>query len=610
MESLTVASKLDWDGASENRFFSSAFATQVAVAMIVALTLASLVGCNDADTSEGKATKSKTTAIDSSKSKLPKESASKDEASKASTLESPFRWKQHTKDIGFDFVYRNGEESWLYAMIETLGGGSGLVDYDRDGDDDLFLPGGGDIASDKTISFANHSFFRRSGNLQFQQTAKLAAVESSSSYSTGVAIGDYDQDGFDDVLITGYGGQQLLRNMGDGTFEDCTEVSGLVDRRWSACAAWCDLNNDSQLDAYVSHYAQWNWDLEKPCFSRSGQRDRCVPADFEGEADQILIQSGDGAFRDESAASPAMPSRGLAVAAGDWDIDGDIDLYVVNDVHPNLFLLNDGQARFEEIGSRSGTSLGSRSVPDGSMGIGVGDFDGNGLPDFLVTNYQDEYCELYANQGKAYYRLATRPAGLMGLGSRNVCWGTNFLDADLDGDEDLMVVAGHTSRYPSGTTTQQLPYMLENVDKKRLVNHGGKSGDFFAKTFPARGHATGDLDGDGDLDCIVSMVEQPSVILENDTPSQGRYLFVDLVGTKCNRNAIGAYVECRIGANKLVRHRYSGGSFASSNSPTLHFGLGDIQQIDEVTVHWPSGETTVLANVKPDQRITVIENIQ
>ncbi len=538
------------------------------------------------------------------------ESKSKQRTTAAANAESPFRWVQHSKDIGVDFVYRNGEESWLYGMIETIGGGIGLVDYDRDGDDDLFLPGGGNIANDKSISPVENSFFRRNGKLQFQQIASQAFVDGSTCYSFGATIGDYDQDGYPDIFVTGYGGQQIFQNMGDGTFEDVSQRADLQNKEWSSCAAWCDLNNDGNLDLYVTHYAKWNWDLEKPCFSRSGQRDRCVPADFEGEADQILIQDGTGALLDQSGSSPAKPSRGLGVVAGDWDVDGDIDLYVANDVNPNIYLLNDGHAKFEEIGSRSGTSLGSRSVPDGSMGIGVGDFDGNGLPDFLVTNYQDEYCELYANQGNAYYRLGTRPAGLMALGSRNVCWGTNFLDADLDGDEDVMVVSGHTSRFPSGTTLQQLPYMLENLEKKRLINHSGKSGDFFANTYPARGHAVGDFDDDGDVDCIVSMIEQPTIVLENRSEHLGHYLFVDLVGTKSNRDAIGAYVECKLGDGKIVRHRYSGGSYASSNSASLHFGLGSAKSIDQVTVHWPLGGTTVLENVPVDQKIQVIESVQ
>jgi enediyne biosynthesis protein E4 len=568
-----------------------------------------LAGC-DNSSSNSKSVKPASPAAKKTASEKTADSTSIQKSAAAASPDSPFRWVEHSKDIGIDFVYRNGEGAWLYGMIETIGGGIGLIDYDRDGDDDLFLPGGGDISSDKTISPVAHSFFRRTGALQFEQVASPTRTNGSTCYSYGAAIGDYDQDGLPDVFVTGYGGQQIFQNMGDGTFEDVTERANLQDKNWSSCAAWCDLNNDGQLDVYVSHYAKWSWDLEKPCFSRSGQRDRCVPADFEGESDQILIQDGAGSFLDQSASSPAKPSRGLGVAAGDWDVDGDIDVYVANDVNPNIFLLNDGHAKFEEIGSRSGTALGSRSVPDGSMGIGVGDFDGNGLPDFLVTNYQDEYSELYTNQGTAYYRLGTRPAGLMALGSRNVCWGTNFLDADLDGDEDVMVVSGHTSRFPSGTTLQQLPYMLENVDKKRMINHSGKSGDFFANTFSARGHAVGDFDQDGDPDCIVSMIEQPTIVLENRSEHLGHYLFVDLVGTKGNRDAIGAYVECVMGDKKIIRHRYSGGSYASSNSASLHFGLGSAQTIDQVIVHWPLGGTSVLNNVSVDRKIQVIEAVE
>jgi hypothetical protein len=507
-------------------------------------------------------------------------------------------------------VYRNGENAFLYAMIEANGGGPGILDYDRDGDLDLFFPGGGELTKAPQVVPLEHQIYRNRGDGFFERLVDQAGSTASRCYSFGVNVGDYDQDGFADIMVTGWGGQQLFRNQGDGTFLDATESVGLTDRGWSSCSAWCDIEGDGLPDLYVSHYARWSPETEKVCYSRTGQRDRCVPSDYEGEPDQLLRQTGEGVFEDVSAKATAPASRGLGVAAGDWDIDGDIDLYVANDVHANLYFENRSEGLFTELGTRSGTAIGSRSVVDGSMGIGVGDYDGNGFPDFLVTNYQDEYCELYANQGKNYFKLATRNAGLMTLGTRNVAWGVAMLDIDHDGDEDALVVAGHTSRNPQGSTNKQRPYCLENQDQKRLVSLGTQAGDFFDENLPARGLATGDIDGDGDLDAVVSLLEEPARLLFNQTPTVGHWLQVELVGTKCNRDAIGAWVEVQAAGKRWVRHRFSGGSYASSHAAPLHFGLGNLEKIDRLVVHWPGQKEAVLVDIAVDQRAVLVQGAE
>ena len=520
------------------------------------------------------------------------------------------RWRSAGKDHGVDAVYRNGENAFLYAMIEANGGGPGIFDYDRDGDQDLFFPGGGELTKAPQVVPVEHSIFRNLGGGFFERLIDQAGSMASRCYSFGVNVGDYDQDGFADVLITGWGGQQLFRNQGDGTFLDATESVGLKDRGWSSCSAWCDIEGDGLPDLYVSHYARWTPETEKVCYSRTGQRDRCVPSDYEGEPDQLLRQSGGGFFEDVSTKAAAPASRGLGVAAGDWDVDGDIDLYVANDVHANLYFENRSDGKFTELGTRSGTAIGSRSVVDGSMGIGVGDYDGNGFPDFLVTNYQDEYCELYANQGKNYFKLATRNAGLMTLGTRNVAWGAAMLDIDHDGDEDALVVAGHTSRNPQGSTNKQRPYCLENQDRKRLVSLGIQAGDFFDESLPARGLATGDIDGDGDLDAVVSLLEEPARLLFNETQAEGSWLQLELVGTKCNRDAIGAWVEVQAGGKRWVRHRFSGGSYASTHAAPLHFGLGKLEKIDRLVIHWPGQKEAVLEDVPLNRRAVIVQGVE
>lgn len=568
-------------------------------------------------------------------------SASKGPASMGPTQEHRIRFSSVAKQAGIDFRYQNGEALWLVAMIESNGGGVGWIDFDRDGRWDLFLPGGGQLTSERKPIMVANGLFRQTTQKQFAPAADQAGVETGVCYSFGVAVGDYDADGFADLFVTGYGGQQLLRNLGDGTFEDATALSGFSHRGWSSSAAWFDAENDGDLDLYIAHYGIWSPETDKRCSNGSGELDRCAPADYVGESDELWINQGDGRFEDRSEYFKAFSYRGIGVIACDFDHDGDTDLYVSNDEDPNVLFDNqlgeqlvggkrgsqipeDGQTPelFKEVGATSGTALGSRSIVDGSMGLALGDFDGNLKPDLLVTNYQNEYCELYLNQGKQYFTLGTRSSGLMALGQAVVGWGTAFGDLDLDGDEDLLVIAGHTSRKPIKSSNLQKPYLLENKDRKRLVSCGESTGEFFRQVHAGRGMAIADYDNDGDIDFAVSMIEQPMELLRNDTP-KGNYLVVDLVGLRCNRDAIGAWLELELqeesptGASglepspmsrKLLKHRFAGGSYASSHASSLHLGLGSTPRIKRLTVHWPGGKIETLSDLLPNQRIIVIES--
>ena len=563
--------------------------------------------------------------------------ASNSTASMGPTQEHRIRFSSVAKQTGIDFRYQNGEALWLVAMIESNGGGVGWIDFDRDGRWDLFLPGGGQLTSERKPIMVANGLFRQTTQQGFAPAAEQAGVEAGVCYSFGVAVGDYDADGFPDLFITGYGGQQLLRNLGDGTFEDATALSGFSHRGWSSSAAWFDAENDGDLDLYIAHYGIWSPETDKRCSNGSGELDRCAPADYIGESDELWINQGDGRFEDRSDYFKAFSYRGIGVIACDFDHDGDTDLYVSNDEDPNVLFDNQleeqlagskrdtqNHQQFKEVGATSGTALGSRSIVDGSMGLALGDFDGNLKPDLMVTNYQNEYCELYLNQGKQYFTLGTRSSGLMALGQAVVGWGTAFGDLDLDGDEDLLVIAGHTSRKPIKSSNLQKPYLLENKDRKRLVSCGESTGEFFRQVHAGRGMAIADYDNDGDLDFAVSMIEQPMELLRNDTP-KGNYLTVDLVGLRSNRDAIGAWIELELqeespeGANrlepssssrKLLKHRFAGGSYASSHASSLHLGLGNTTRVNRLTVHWPGGKIETLSDLLPNRRILVIESAE
>lgn len=522
------------------------------------------------------------------------------------------QYSSHGKDLGIDFRYQNGEAAWLAAMIESNGGGIGWIDYDRDGRWDMFIPGGGLLTQDKQPIMVSNGMYRQNTAGTFASTATESGTAQGVCYSFGAAVADYDADGFPDIFITGYAGQQLLRNMGDGTFEDVTGLAGFNHRGWSSSAAWFDAENDGDLDLYIAHYGIWSPETDKRCYNGEGQVDRCAPADYVGESDELWINQGDGTFVDNSEFLKQFSYRGIGAVACDFDLDGDTDLYIANDEDPNTLFDNQGNGQFKEIGAQSGTSLGSRSIVDGSMGLALGDFDGNLKPDILVTNYQNEYCELYLNQGKQYFTLGTRSAGLMALGQAVVGWGTAFADVDLDGDEDLIVIAGHTSRKPIKSSNLQKPYLLENRERKRLVSVGESSGEFFRQVHAGRGMAIADFDNDGDMDFAVSKLEQPVELLRNDGlngANRGNYLILDLVGRSVNRDAIGTWVEVQTPSGTLVRHRFGGGSYASTHAHSLHFGLPLADNlIQKVTIHWPGGKTESFTDVPPNQRLVVIES--
>ncbi len=521
---------------------------------------------------------------------------------------SAIRWSLPLGEKGLDAVHHNGQETRHFSIIETLGGGVGIIDFDGDGRDDIFLPGGGYWLADNTTTGSPHSLLRNMGSLNFINIAGESSVLESNDYSHGANVGDFDQDGFADLHVSGLTSNRLMRNQGDGTFEDVSANCDLVSNGWSSSSAWGDFNKDGQLDLYIAHYVKWSAATEPHCSDSHGERDVCGPTDFQGQEDVLLYQTGEGKFENASSRIlQSQGSRGLGVAVGDWDSDGDCDIYVANDANPNFLFSNQSDGTFEEKGVSSGTALGSNSFPDGSMGIGVGDFDGNLHPDFLITNFDGQYSELYTNQGKEYYRLATRTAGLMALGNGTVGWGIVWNDADCDGDEDVMFLTGHPSYGSQHRSSLQKPVFLENELGRRLISRGSEVGDFFSGAAQGRGLAMADFDLDGDFDAVASQIEQPAQLLRNDSERVGNYLEIDLIGTVSNRDAIGAIVECQVGSQKFIRHRFSGGSYCSSNSRVLHFGLGKNEKVDQITVKWPAGNSTLLKAVNANSRIQIVE---
>jgi hypothetical protein len=495
-----------------------------------------------------------------------------------------------------------------------LGGGLAAFDYDCDGHADLAYAEGGRFRPEqKEVNGLPGWLFQGLGDWRFRPVLQQSRLDLSRHYHHGVHVSDFDNDGFPDLLITGYGGLQLWHNLGDGTFQELAGVVGLIDSNWSSTAAWGDLEGDGDLDLLVAHYADWSFDNNPPCVVR-GVRDVCGPRDFRGVDHLFFRNLGDGRFEPMPKEFLAPGGRGLGVLASDLDADGDTDWYVANDEEANYLYRNEGDGRLTEIGLRSGTALDDAGTPDGSMGVGVGDYNNDGKFDLFVTHYETETCALYSQSSRLNFLHMSRRTNVTAMGSLFVGWGVVFNDFDLDGDEDLVTVNGHAVRQSLLAPVDQLPVLLENLNGKSFRMAGELAGPFFQKPVSARGLAAADFNRDGKMDLATSTVLQDVAIVENQSEAEGAWLKVQLVGTRSNRDGIGATLSLQGKERTIHRNVYGGGSYASTSERLVHFGMDKSQLQDgrfpRLTVRWPSGITTTHELLEADQLIRLVEPTQ
>lgn len=528
----------------------------------------------------------------------------------------PFRFSECAVEAGVVHTYENGFEHGFFTILESLGGGVGMLDFDRDGRQDLFVSGGGSFDSAKHPAGCKSSLFRQHHSVgtvssSFIEVSAAAEVAESPYFSHGGIVSDYDNDGFDDILLTGYGGVQLFRNLGDGTFQEIASEVGLTDNLWSSSAAWADFNGDGANDIYIAHYVDWSPEHDPQCFLGDDvTREVCPPRSFSGLPDSLYLSNGSGQFLDASQLlSEIPPSKGLGVAAADIDLDGDIDVYVTNDTKMNFLLINEGGKGFTETGASSATGYGDTGREDGSMGVDIGDYNGDGLPDIWVTNYENESFALYRSFDGRVFQHVSRSTGISAAGGLSVGWGTMFGDLDLDGDEDLFVANGHVIRHPINSPLNQRPLLLLNEDQKRFREVAATAGPYLASEHMSRGVAQGDLDDDGDLDLVVSNINQPLAILRNESVCQGNWIELELIGVQSPRWAEGAWVEFVLDdGKKILRLRKGGTSYASTSDRRIHAGLGNCDHIAKIIIHWPSGILQNLENVATNQQLQVVES--
>lgn len=539
-----------------------------------------------------------------------KDTGSGEAMAKAMNPTSSLRFESFGKETGLDHTFRDGQEAEVFSIVESLGGGVSIIDFDRDGRPDVLCPGGGTFVPRTHVLGYSGALFRGFEGIAFRNVSEPAGVDFRAFYNHAAIVGDFDNDGWDDVVVTGYGGLQLFRNQGDGTFEESARAARLDDSQWSSTAAWCDINRDGLLDLYIAHYANWSWDNDPACIlPRLQVRDVCGPREFQDLNDSIYINSGDGTFRDATDEWQLAPGgRGLGVLAADLDGDGDLDIFVANDEQANFLYRNDG-GKLVELGIRAGVAFDETGSPDGSMGIGLGDFNRDGNLDIFVTHYENETFALFKGLGRLNYTHASRATNITSLGNRFVGWGTSFADFDLDADEDILIVNGHAVRHSQTAPVEQMPILLENIQGRNFQWVRNGAGAFFDQPRPARGLAIVDWNEDGLIDAVTSSVNQPLVGLLNRSDRQGKWIGLNLIGTLSNRNAFGTTVIIEAGEQKWYRQIFSGGSYASSSSRSLLVGLSHVEHIDRIVVRWPGSEPTTFSNPQLDRYHQIVEGV-
>ena len=526
----------------------------------------------------------------------------------ALSIEPSIHFTDVTDIAGIRFTHANGATGEFH-LPETLGAGGAFLDYDNDGYLDLYL-----------VNSATPSvLFRNKGDGTFTDVTESAEVDNQGGYGHGVACGDYDNDGYVDIYVTNFDANRLYHNDGDGTFTDVTAQAGVGDTRWSSSATFFDYDSDGYLDLYVVNYVNYTLDasapicLEDPAFGATEKvRGYCHPKHFEGAPDRLYRNNGDGTFTDATDATNIRDpggmflGKGLGVVAADFDADGNPDIYVANDDTPNYLFYNKGDGTFAEIAILTGCAYSADGVAQAGMGVDVGDYNGDGFLDLFVTNFSYETNTLYRNNGDGTFTDVSYKARLGEESYLFLGFGTGFFDPDNDGYLDIFIANGHI--FPNvERTTDVLSYKQPNQLFWNQSNSTFIEMRFEGQHAVSRGTLFGDYDNDGDTDLLVTQLNDKVTLLRNENRTSNNYLRLKLIGTRSNRDGIGARVTLTLGTESQTREVHQGYSYLSSNDPRLLFGLGERTVVDKLQIRWQSGVVQILENLAANQELVATE---
>jgi len=503
-------------------------------------------------------------------------------------------------------------------LLETMGSGVALFDYDNDGRLDIFAVNGTLLADptpkgtipQKDGPFSWNRLYHQRPDGTFEDVTEKAGLQGA-GYGMGVAVGDYDNDGYEDLYVTAYGGNKLYHNNGDGTFSDVTGQAGVGGSGWSTSAAWVDLDNDGRLDLVVLRYLKWDFDDIYCGEHTEGGRAYCHPDTFPAVEPLVFHNDGNGHFTEIAAkVGISKPGKGLGIAIADYDRDGHIDFFVANDSMVEFLYHNRGNGTFEETGLATQVAVDDNGQTYAGMGADFADYDNDGYPDLVVDNLANQKYALYKNNRDGSFTYVSQSEGLARISQLHSGWGLRFFDYDNDGWKDLVIAQGHDLDTIQKTFPQlryREPMLLLHNTGRQFEDVSTRAGPPFQEPWVGRGLATGDIDNDGRVDVVVTTNGGPLHLLHNETVSRNHWLILKLVGHKSNRDAIGAVVKVTTDKDSQYGTVITCSSYLSSSDKRLHFGLGPSESATSIDILWPSGKRQSLNNVKSDQILKIDE---
>jgi hypothetical protein len=524
-----------------------------------------------------------------------------------------------TAKAGINFLHQAPHMSRKY-LIETMGSGVALFDCDNDGRLDLYLVNGapyndptpkGFIPQKTGPEYWNRMYHQKSDGT-FEDITEKSGLKGV-GYGMGVAVADYDNDGFEDVYVTGYGGNRLYHNNGDCTFTDVTEKASVGGGGWSTSATWVDLDNDGLLDLVVDRYVTWDWEDVWCGEHREGYRGYCHPDVFQPITMLVYHNDGNGHFTEMShQLGLDKPAKALGIAFADYDRDGRMDIYVANDSMPEFLYHQKPDGTFEEVGLESEVAVNAEGQTYAGMGVDFADYDNDGWPDIVVTNLANQRYATYHNNRDGTFDYASLVNGIGAMTLFHSGWSLRFIDYDNDGWKDLLIAQGHdldTIETIAPQLRYREPMLLVRNDGKKFVDVSGISGEVFHQAWVGRGMAIGDIDNDGRIDAVVSTNGGPAHILHNETATSNHWITLHLTGHKSNRDGIGAVVKLTTNSGSQWVTATTSSGYLSASDPRVHFGLGASAVADSIEIRWPSGIVQTLTHVQGDRQIQVDEPI-